>query len=86
MISYFFLGILIGAVGIGLPTLRTLEVIKGHCLTVFLYSILASCAMFSFTVLVAGTNWPFMIGNVIGSAVSVTWIAYNEKKKLEEIE
>lgn len=81
-ITWFLLGNLIGAVGIGLPTLRTLSVIKGEFVIVFFYSILASMSMLSFTMLVANGNIGFMIGNTLGSALSVTWIAYNEKRKL----
>lgn len=84
-ITWFFLGNLIGAVGIGLPTLRTLSVIKGDYVIVFIYSILASLSMLSFTTLVANGNVGFMIGNTLGSSISCTWIAYNEKKKRERI-
>lgn len=78
---FFLLGILLGAVGIGLPTLRTLRVIDGMYAQVFFYSVISSVCLFAFTQLVASHNIPFMVGNVLGSSLSVTWIAYNEKCK-----
>lgn len=80
-ISFIIFGFFLGGVGIGLPTLRTLEVIKGNYGTVFLYSVISSCALFTFTQLVAAHNVGFMVGNVLGSSLSVTWIAYHEKHK-----
>jgi hypothetical protein len=78
-ITYVIFGFFLGAVGIGLPTLRTLEVIKGNYGKVFVYSVVSSCALFTFTQLVASGNFAFMLGNVLGSSLSVTWIAYHEK-------
>ena len=79
LISYIIFGFFLGAVGIGLPTLRTLEVIKGNYAKVFIYSILSTASLYVFTYLVASSNFAFMLGNVLGSALSVTWIAYHEK-------
>jgi hypothetical protein len=73
------LGLFLGAVGMGLPTLRTLEVIKGNYAKVFMYSMISSCSLFIFTQLVASHNVGFMIGNIVGASLSVTWIAYHEK-------
>ena len=78
-IGFLIFGFFLGAIGIGLPTLRTLEVIKGNYGKVFVYSFVSSCALFTFTQLVAAHNIGFMCGNVLGSSLSVTWIAYHEK-------
>lgn len=79
LIGYIVFGFFLGAVGIGLPTLRMLEVIKGNYGKVFVYSIISTSALYVFTSLVAAGNVGFMCGNVLGSALSVTWIAYHEK-------
>jgi len=79
IIGFIALGFLLGAVGIGLPTLRTLEVIKGNYGKVFIYSIISTSCLYIFTQLVAAGNFGFMLGNVLGSSLSVTWIAYHEK-------
>lgn len=79
LITYILFGFILGAVGIGLPTLRTLEVIKGNYGKVFVYSIVSTSCLYIFTQLVAASNYGFMFGNVLGSALSVTWIAYHEK-------
>lgn len=86
IIKFFLLGIVLGAVGIGLPTYRTLKVIDGDYLQVFVLSTFASICLMTFTTLVASHNMPFMIGNVVGSSISVTYIAYLQKKKLKKLE
>lgn len=77
--GYVVFGFFLGAVGIGLPTLRTLEVIKGNYGKVFVYSIISTSCLYVFTQLVAASNFGFMFGNVLGASLSVTWIAFHEK-------
>ena len=77
---FFFLG----ALGVGLPTMRTLSVIKGNYLQVIPFSLLGSVNLFIFTWLVVEKNWLFIICNSIGAAVAVSYIAYRESKKNEE--
>lgn len=80
-IEFFLLGILLGFLGVGLPTLRTIKAMEGHFKSVFFISLLASCSMFLFMYLVVTLNYPFMVGNALGAACSVSLIGYKRRKK-----
>ena len=80
-IEFFFLGILLGATGVGLPTIRTIQAMEGHYKKVFFVSLLASASMFLYMYLVVNLNYPFMAGNALGAAVSVSYIGYRRSKK-----
>lgn len=80
-IEFFFLGILLGFMGVGLPTLRTIKAMEGHWKSVFFISLLASASMFIFMYLVVNLNYSFMAGNALGAAVSVSFIGYKRRKK-----
>ena len=75
-LAYFVLGLL----GVGVPTLRTLSVIKGKYLLVIPLSLVGSINLFIFTWLVVEKDWLFIVCNSIGAAVAVSWIAYREAK------
>lgn len=75
-IGFFLLGVL----GVGLPTIRTLNVIKGKYLLVIPISLIASVNMIVFTWLIVDKNWTFIIFNSLGAACSVSYIAYREGK------
>lgn len=85
IIKFFLLGVFLGAMGLGLPTYRTLKVLDGSIKQVFILSILSSVCLMIFTTFVASHNMPFIIGNIVGSSVSVTYIAYLQKKKNEKL-
>jgi hypothetical protein len=78
-----FGGFILGAMGVGLPTLRTMKVIEGSYATVFVLTLICSANLFIFTNVVVTKNYLFMICNAIGAAISVSYIAYREKKKLD---
>ncbi len=80
-IGYFLLGLLLGFMGVGLPTLRTIMSMEGRWKSVFFVSLCASISMFIFMVLVISLNYPFMIGNALGAATSVSLIGYKRRKK-----
>ena len=81
MIEFFFLGILLGFLGVGLPTLRVIMATEGQWKAVFFVSLCASCSMFVFMVMVVSLNYPFMVGNALGAATSVSIIGYKRRKK-----
>lgn len=81
IIGYFFLGLLLGFLGVGLPTLRTIKAMEGKFIQVFFISLLASVSMFTFMLIVVTLNYPFMIGNALGAAASVSLIGYKRRKK-----
>lgn len=80
VIEYFFLGILLGFLGVGLPTLRTIKTMEGEFISVFFISLCASASMFLFMNLVVALNYPFMVGNALGAATSVSLIGYKRRK------
>jgi len=81
VIEYFFLGILLGFMGVGLPTMRVIMAQEGQWKRVFFVSLCASCSMFAFMIIVVSLNYPFMIGNALGAATSVSLIGYKRRKK-----
>jgi len=81
IVEFFFLGVLLGLLGVGLPTLRTIMSMEGHWKSVFFVSLCASCSMFVFMIVVVSMNYPFMIGNALGAALSVSFIGYKRRKK-----
>lgn len=80
-VEFFLLGILLGFLGVGLPTLRTIKAMEGQFIFVFFISLVASISMFTFMVIVVSLNYPFMVGNALGAAISVSLIGYKRRKK-----
>lgn len=80
-VEYFLLGILLGFMGVGLPTLRVIMATEGRWKAVFFVSLCASCSMFVFMIMVVSLNYPFMIGNALGAAMSVSLIGYKRRKR-----
>ena len=80
-VGFFILGVFLGFLGVGLPTLRTIRAMEGYFVSVFFISILASCSMFVFMYLAVSLNYPFMVGNALGAACSVSFIGYKRRKK-----
>lgn len=80
-IQFFFLGALLGFMGVGLPTLRVIMATEGRYIAVFFVSLCASCSMFAFMVMVVSLNYPFMFGNALGAAISVSFIGYKRRKR-----
>ena len=79
------LGLVLGFLGVGLPTLRTIEVMEGAYIKVFGISLLSTGCLFVFTNMVVLKNIPFMIANGFGAAFSVSLIAYRRKKNDQKI-
>lgn len=75
------LGLCLGFIGVGLPTLRTIETMEGSYIKVFFISIVATACLFVFTNMVVAMNIPFMIANSIGAGLSVSLIAYKRSQK-----
>ena len=75
LILYFILGFL----GVGLPTLRTMKVVDGEHLTVIPISLLSSANLYLFTILVANRDYTFMIVNSLGACLAVSLLAYRRK-------
>lgn len=75
-IGFFIAGVL----GVGLPTVRTLQVIEGKYLAIIPVSILCSMNMYILTFLVAKGDLTFMALNALGSTVSVSYLAYKKRK------
>lgn len=78
------IGLFLGLLGLGLPTLRQILVQEGHWIKVIPITVLASCSMYLFTYMVAEKDIPFMIGNTIGACIAISRLAYKQKKKLEK--
>ena len=78
--SFFLLGLL----GVGLPTMRTLNVLRGKYWAVIPLSLAGSANMFIFTYFIIEKNWSFVIWNSIGAAVSVSYLAYREHLRREK--
>ncbi len=74
------IGLLLGVTGVGLSTLRTILASDGHVISSFIVSMLASLNVIIFTKMVIDGDIPFLVGNVLGGAVSVALIAYYRKK------
>ena len=74
------LGLFMGIVGVGLPTMRMIHVLEGKCANVFVISVLASVNMYAFTRFVIQDNYYWMVANALGAAIGVTLIAYRRKK------
>lgn len=81
LVESFFLGIVLGFLGVGLPTMRVIMAQEGKWKSVFFVSLCASCTMFAFMIMVVSLNYPFMIGNALGAATSVSLIGYKRRKK-----
>jgi len=76
IIGYFMLGLM----GVGLPTIRTLKVIDGHYIQVFFIALLSTINLYIFTLLVITKDITFMIPNALGASVAVSYLAYRRKK------
>lgn len=81
IISNLLLGLVLGFVGLLLPSLRTIKMLEGHYIEVFFIHILASIMLIVFTTLVAKGVMPFMIGNTIGGAIAVSYLSFKKRKK-----
>ena len=75
------LGLVLGFVGLLLPSLRTIKMLEGHYIEVFFIHILASIMLIVFTTLVAKGVMPFMVGNTIGGAIAVSYLSFKKRKK-----
>lgn len=79
-------GLVLGFLGVGLPTLRTIWTMEGRFILVFFVCLFCTANLFIFTNLVVTKNYYFMAANAIGAALSVTLIAWrrrNVKIKLQ---
>jgi LytS/YehU family sensor histidine kinase len=81
IISNLLLGLVLGFVGLLLPSLRTIKMLEGHYIEVFFIHILASIMLIVFTTLVAKGVMPFMVGNTIGGAIAVSYLSFKKRKK-----
>ena len=77
------LGLALGFIGVGLPTLRTMKVIEGKPMSSFIIGLLSACSLFIFTNMVVLKNYPFMAANALGAAFAVAFLAYKNKKRVE---
>jgi hypothetical protein len=75
-VGFFIAGVL----GVGLPTIRTLQVIDGKYMAIVPVSIACSMNMYILTFLVAKGDLVFMALNALGSAVSVSYLAYKKRR------
>lgn len=80
-ITNFFFGVALGFIGLLLPNLRTIKMLEGLYIQVFFIHILAAIMTIVFTMLVAQGVIPFMIGNTIGGAMSISVLAYKRRKQ-----
>lgn len=81
ILSNLLLGLVIGFIGLLLPSLRTIKMLEGHYIEVFFIHILASIMLIVFTMLVAKGVVPFMIGNTIGGGIAVSYLSLKKGKK-----
>lgn len=77
----FGLGVLMGFIGVGLPTLRILNTIDGEYRRVALIQALSTLNMYTLMYFVAHKEWGWMFGNLVGAVASSTIIAFNRRKK-----
>jgi hypothetical protein len=84
-IQSIILGLGLGFMGVGLPTIRTIKTMEGHYYLVFFISLISSLNLFAFTYLVVAKNYYFMGGNMLGAALSVSMIAYRRKTAAHRI-
>lgn len=77
----FLFGFALGFVGLLLPNLRTIKMLEGKYIQVFLLHILASLMLVVFTILVVDKVIPFIIGNTLGGALSISLLAYRKSNK-----
>ena len=75
------LGLCLGFIGVGLPTLRIMKVMEGKFISVFFIGILSSISLYVFTNMVVLKNYPFMIANAIGAASSVSFLAWRKQNE-----
>jgi len=75
------LGLFMGIIGVGLPTIRMINVLEGKCANVFFISLLASVNMYAFTRFAIQDNYYWMVANALGAAIGVTVIAYRRKNR-----
>lgn len=78
-VESMLLGVVLGFMGVGLPTMRTIKAMEGKVVIVFFISLISSVNLFAFTHLVIAKNFWFMGANAIGAALSVSTIAYRRK-------
>jgi hypothetical protein len=87
-IESMLVGIALGFMGVGLPTIRTIKTMEGHYIAVFFICLVSSLNLFAFTHLVIAKNFFFMGANMFGAALSVSVIAYrrrNERERKEKL-
>ncbi len=75
------LGLVLGFMGVGLPTLRTIQTMEGRYLLVFFVSVICTLNLFAFTHFIIAKNVWFMAANTIGAGLSVSTIAYKRSKQ-----
>jgi len=73
------LGFILGALGVGLPTLRILKVMEGKYVQAFFIALMATLNFYVFTNMIVEKNYKFMIANSIGAALSVSYLAFKRR-------
>lgn len=79
-LSDFFIGLLLGITCVGLTTKRTLEIISGNPIQVFLLCLPISLTYYLNMQYVVSDNLSGYIGFSLGAAIITSYIAYKRKK------
>lgn len=74
-------GLFLGLLGVGVPTMRMIKVMEGGWVVVFFLSLVATGNLYIFTNLVVAKNFYFMVANALGAALSVSILAYRRRNK-----